>query len=98
MRLHTIECQLSPHASQKTGNTPQPEESVVPILSMTVPPAVVSSATTLTTPTSVASSTTPSLPPQPQYNFHDINASSFTGLAQHIIINDQVRPDSKNGI
>ncbi|ESO94093.1 hypothetical protein LOTGIDRAFT_239532 [Lottia gigantea] len=34
--------------------------------------------------------TTPSLPPQPQYSFSEINTHSLSGLAQHIIINDQI--------
>ncbi|XP_046333509.2 CCR4-NOT transcription complex subunit 1-like isoform X5 [Haliotis rufescens] len=91
MRLPTIECQLSAPKPQIGTPLPPAEESVVPSLtSMSIPPPIVTSVTTMSTPTSTAPVSTPNLPPQPTYSFHDVNASSFTGLAQHIIINDQI--------
>lgn len=65
--------------------TPQPEPAGGVALTNVTPTVTTTSITTTTTPGS-----TPSLPPQPQFAFDDINVTSLAGLAPHIVINDQV--------
>ncbi|XP_060561916.1 CCR4-NOT transcription complex subunit 1-like [Ruditapes philippinarum] len=89
-RLSTYEPQLSinkqiiPLPVVQPTVTPQPETGGVALTNVT-PTVTTTSITTTTTPGS-----TPSLPPQPQFAFDDINVTSLAGLAPHIVINDQI--------
>ena len=74
-----------------TMGTPQPENPVA--LSAVTPTVTTTTSTTTTTPGS-----TPSLPPQPQFAFDDINTTSLAGLAPHITINEQVRKSNTSRI
>ncbi|KAL4234231.1 CCR4-NOT transcription complex subunit 1 [Mactra antiquata] len=87
-KLATIEPQLSINKQLipppvEPVSTPQPEPAGITLTNVT--PTVTQSITATTTPGS-----TPSLPPQPQFAFDDINVTTLAGLAPHIVINDQI--------
>jgi len=90
-RLSQLEPQLSqvkPSASthQIMGGTPQPPpETAPPVLTAVTPTVTTATVTSSTTPGS-----TPSLPPQPQFAYDDINVISLAGLAPFIVVNDQI--------
>lgn len=91
-RLQSLEPQLSVNKQIPLApmppqvGTPQPEvRPPVPGITTATPTVTSASITGTSTPGS-----TPSLPPQPQFAFDDINVTSLAGLTPHIVINDQI--------
>ncbi|KAL3860717.1 hypothetical protein ACJMK2_010802 [Sinanodonta woodiana] len=90
-RLATLEPQLSMPKVASTPPQPEPQLNLTQTsmnqvtFASVIPPTPMVSINSNNTP-----GTTPSLPPQPQFAFEDINTTSLAGLAPHITINDQI--------
>ncbi|KAK6167378.1 hypothetical protein SNE40_021420 [Patella caerulea] len=93
MRISSIEPQLSAPRPQEAVTTPTPQPfagASNSLMNTLLPPMITTVMGSGTSTTTTISATTPSLPPQPQYSFNEINTHSLSGLAQHIIISDQI--------
>lgn len=87
LRLQTHEPQLSSvkPVMQPAPITPQPEPSL--ILTASTPTVTT---TTVTTAATVPTTSTPNLPPRPQFAYEDINTNNFATLANQIHMSGQV--------